>query len=70
MTTGSLIVVAGPSGVGKGTLIQKVLAQDPSLWLSVSATTRAPRPGEVDGLDYVFLSESGICPSGGVRWIP
>ncbi len=58
MTTGSLIVVAGPSGVGKGTLIQKVLAQDPSLWLSVSATTRAPRPGEVDGRDYVFLSES------------
>lgn len=53
---GSLIVIAGPSGVGKGTLIRKVLEADPSLWLSVSATTRHPRPGEVDGQDYVFLS--------------
>ena len=55
---GSLIVVAGPSGVGKGTLIQKVLQADPSLWLSVSATTRSPRPGEVDGGDYMFLTDT------------
>ena len=55
---GSLIVVAGPSGVGKGTLIQKVLQADPSLWLSVSATTRSPRPGEVDGSDYLFLTDT------------
>lgn len=54
--TGSVTVVAGPSGVGKGTLIRRILATDPDLWLSVSATTRAPRPGEVDGVDYVFLS--------------
>lgn len=53
---GSLFVVAGPSGVGKGTLVRRVLAADPNLWLSVSATTRAPRPGEVDGHDYVFVS--------------
>ena len=53
---GSVTVVAGPSGVGKGTLIRRVLASDTDLWLSVSATTRAPRPGEVDGVDYVFLS--------------
>lgn len=53
--SGSLIVVAGPSGVGKGTLIRKVLEADPRLWLSVSATTRSPRPGEVDGEDYLFL---------------
>jgi guanylate kinase len=55
---GSLIVIAGPSGVGKGTLIRRVLQADPNLWLSVSATTRAPRVGEVDGEDYVFVSES------------
>ncbi len=55
---GSLVVVAGPSGVGKGTLIRRVLESDPNLWLSVSATTRAPRPGEVDGKDYVFLSDA------------
>jgi len=57
---GSVTVVAGPSGVGKGTLIRKVLASDSDLWLSVSATTRAPRPGEVDGIDYVFLSSESF----------
>jgi guanylate kinase len=51
-----LIVVSGPSGAGKGTVVQGLLRRDPSLWLSVSATTRAPRPGEVDGRDYRFVS--------------
>jgi guanylate kinase len=56
-TRGGLFVVAGPSGVGKGTVIQRVLEIDPSVVLSVSATTRSPRPGEVDGVDYRFVSE-------------
>jgi guanylate kinase len=54
---GRLFVVTGPSGVGKGTLIKKLLDRVPDLELSVSATTRPPRPGERDGADYHFLSE-------------
>jgi guanylate kinase len=50
-------VVTGPSGVGKGTLIRGLLDQVPGAVLSVSATTRPPRAGEVDGRDYHFLSE-------------
>jgi guanylate kinase len=50
-------VITGPSGVGKGTLIRALLERFPRLRLSVSATTRKPRPGEVDGVDYHFLSE-------------
>jgi guanylate kinase len=51
-----VFVITGPSGVGKGTLIRGLLSRFPQLELSVSATTRAPRPGEQDGLDYHFLS--------------
>ena len=51
-----LIVVSGPSGVGKSTVVAEVLRRNPSIWLSVSATTRAPRPGEVNGEHYFFLS--------------
>jgi guanylate kinase len=50
-----VIVIAGPSGVGKGTLIRGLLERVPGLELSISATTRAPRPGEQDGVDYHFL---------------
>jgi guanylate kinase len=50
-----VIVIAGPSGVGKGTLIRGLLERLPGLELSISATTRAPRPGEEDGVDYHFL---------------
>ncbi|MGF1604571.1 MAG: guanylate kinase [Thermosynechococcaceae cyanobacterium] len=53
---GSLIVLTGPSGVGKGTLLQALLQQQPDLYVSVSATTRAPRPGEVEGEHYYFLN--------------
>ena len=53
----SVLVVTGPSGVGKGTLIRQLLERRPDYRLSVSATTRAPRPGEVDGRDYHFLTE-------------
>jgi guanylate kinase len=56
-TRGGLFVVAGPSGVGKGTVIRRVLEIDPSVVLSVSATTRSPRPNEMDGVDYRFVSE-------------
>lgn len=52
-----VFVITGPSGVGKGTLIRGLLDRVPGLELSVSATTRAPRPGECDGVDYHFLSE-------------
>ncbi|MGH2906266.1 MAG: guanylate kinase [Solirubrobacterales bacterium] len=51
-----MFVITGPSGVGKGTLIGELRAKRPELALSVSATTRAPREGEVDGVDYHFLS--------------
>ncbi len=53
----AVIVITGPSGVGKGTLIRGLLERVPELELSVSATTRAPRPGEEDGADYHFLSQ-------------
>ncbi len=52
-----VFVITGPSGVGKGTLIRGLLARIPELELSVSATTRPPRPGEVDGVAYHFLSD-------------
>src|SRR5208283_3911416 len=51
-----VFVITGPSGVGKGTLIRGLMERLPELELSVSATTRAPRPGERDGVDYHFLS--------------
>jgi guanylate kinase len=51
-----VFVITGPSGVGKGTLIRGLMARLPRLALSVSATTRRPRPGERDGVDYHFLS--------------
>ena len=50
-------VVSGPSGVGKGTLVSLLRERTPELGLTVSATTRSPRPGEVDGTSYYFMSE-------------
>ena len=52
-----VFVVSGPAGVGKGTLVSRVRALRPDLGLPVSATTRTPRPGEVDGVSYHFLSD-------------
>ena len=52
-----VFVITGPSGVGKGTLIRGLLERLPGLELSVSATTRMPRPGEQDGVDYHFLTQ-------------
>ena len=54
---GMLIVVSGPSGTGKGTLCERLLAEDPSLTFSVSATTRAPRSTEIEGVHYFFISD-------------
>ena len=67
-----LTVVTGPSGVGKGTLVRGLLERHPQLWLSVSATTRAPRVGEVEGVHYFFLSpeafEQQIREGGFLEW--
>ncbi len=53
---GLLFVISGPSGVGKDALIEKLVSQDPGIRRSVSYTTRAPRRGEVDGVDYSFVT--------------
>jgi guanylate kinase len=54
--TGRVVVLSGPSAVGKSTLVRRLRDQIPDLVFSVSATTRAPRPGEVDGVDYHFVT--------------
>jgi len=51
-----LIIITGPSGVGKGTVVKAILKKDINIWLSISATTRKPRNGEEDGKDYYFLT--------------
>ncbi len=53
---GKLTVITGPSGVGKGSLVKQLLELHPEIWLSISATTRSPRSGEIDGEHYFFLS--------------
>lgn len=53
---GRLVVLAGPSAVGKSTVVRKLVSGVPDLYFSVSMTTRAPRPGEVEGKDYFFVS--------------
>lgn len=56
--TGRLTVLSGPSGVGKGSVIAAVRRRHPQVWLSVSVTTRAPRPGETDGVEYHFVDQA------------
>jgi len=53
---GKLIVISAPSGTGKGTVINRLLQLNPNFVFSVSATTRKPRPGETDGVEYIFLT--------------
>ena len=67
-----LALLTGPSGVGKGTLVTRLLARHPQLWLSVSATTRAPREGEQDGIHYFFHTresfEALVSEGGLLEW--
>lgn len=58
MRKGTLYVFTGPSGAGKGTLLSRLQEQDDRLFYSISATTRAPRPGETNGVQYYFLSKA------------
>lgn len=55
---GLLVVLSGPSGAGKDTVLKRLMEKEPGIRLSVSATTRSPREGEVDGKDYFFLSRA------------
>ena len=52
-----LIILTGPSGVGKGTVVKEILGKEKNFWLSISATTREPREGEKDGENYYFLNQ-------------
>lgn len=54
---GQLIVLSGPSGCGKGTILKELLTQEEKIRLSISLTTRSPRQGEVDGIDYFYVSK-------------
>lgn len=69
---GRLLVLTGPSGVGKGTVVAELRRLRPDVWVSVSATTRAPRPGEVDGVAYHFWSQdrfdATVAEGGFLEW--
>jgi guanylate kinase len=71
-TPGRLFLITGPSGVGKGTLVAALLQRHPQIWLSISATTRAPRAGEVNGQHYFFRSrpqfEADVAADGLLEW--
>lgn len=58
--SGRVVVFTGPSGVGKGTILRSVLADHPEIYLSISATTRTPRAGEVEGQHYYFMDRAGF----------
>lgn len=57
---GNLFIVSGPSGAGKGTLVRELVRAVPDVWVSVSATTRTPRPREVEGVHYLFVTDDAF----------
>jgi guanylate kinase len=71
-SAGRLFLITGPSGVGKGTLVKALLERHPQIWLSISATTRQPRSGEVEGQHYFFLSpeafQAQVAAGGLLEW--
>ncbi len=60
MAAGRVVVFTGPSGVGKGTLLRSLVVSHPEIQLSISATTRSPRPGEIHGQDYYFVTREAF----------
>ena len=60
MRKGLLFIISGPAGSGKGTVVNRLLSAHPELKLSISATTRQPRPGEVDGVHYYYISKDEV----------
>ena len=71
-TPARLTVLSGPSGVGKGTVVAELRRRHPDVWVSVSVTTRRPRPGEVDGVHYHFVDDEAfdrlIASDGLLEW--
>ena len=57
---GNILVISGPSGSGKSSLMKELLSQIPDTYFSISSTTRAPREGEVDGVNYHFISKDEL----------
>ena len=72
MAAPRLLVLSGPSGVGKSTVVRELRAHHPEIWLSVSVTTRFPRPGEVPGVHYHFVSDAAfealVAENGLLEW--
>ncbi len=72
MRHGNLLVVSGPAGAGKGTLVSRLSDRVSDVWVSVSATTRSPRPGEIDGVHYFFYDEEqfdrAVAEDGMLEW--
>ena len=69
MNRGTLFIISAPSGTGKGTIVSELLKSDPNIYFSVSATTRAPREGEKDGVNYFFITREeflGLIETGGM----